>query len=450
MDATESNEGISIIVPVVSRLVALQGAEYLSPRPHFTPVEFKIHRGEVFRVGRHPTCQVVLSGECIHASCFHFEIQVSTDGEATLQDTSSHGTHINGTLATTSKHVIQSGSLISVPMYKDPSNESQNKELNFLYVRGDSAQPDLGISGNDPMLLKYDITNVELGCGNFGRVFLAHTREASMTRKLAVKIIEVNTNAETEAAIREIFLLTMVPTHKNLLRGIEFYQRSNKIFIFSDKAEYNLVTFMQKYILSEHQVFNIFFQIIAGLSNLHRNNILHRDLKPDNILVFGSSAYPSIRIADFGLAKKLEMCTLYNAKSRVGTLKYTCPEVLLSNGRTASYSFPCDLWSCGVILYTLLTGFFPFDGLTEQIIMDRIIAGTYDWAPSPSVSPSAKRLVAGLLRTDPHTRYTITQVLNDEWISTFQLQGSDSSIDKCACELVLRQACDLAKEFRQV
>ncbi|KAM9656174.1 ribosomal protein S6 kinase alpha-2 isoform 1-T1 [Morphnus guianensis] len=145
--------------------------------------------------------------------------------------------------------------------------------------------------------------------------------------------------------------------------------------------------------------------------------VVHRDLKPSNILYMDESGNPdSIRICDFGFAKQLRaengllMTPCYTAN-------FVAPEVLKRQG----YDAACDIWSLGILLYTMLAGFTPFangpDDTPEEILA-RIGSGKYaltggNW---DSVSDTAKDIVSKMLHVDPHQRLTAVQVLRHPWI----------------------------------
>lgn len=145
--------------------------------------------------------------------------------------------------------------------------------------------------------------------------------------------------------------------------------------------------------------------------------MVHRDLKPSNILYVDESGNPeSIRICDFGFAKQLRaengllMTPCYTAN-------FVAPEVLKRQG----YDAACDIWSLGVLLYTMLTGYTPFangpDDTPEEILA-RIGSGKFSLSGGywNSVSDTAKDLVSKMLHVDPHQRLTAALVLRHPWI----------------------------------
>lgn len=125
--------------------------------------------------------------------------------------------------------------------------------------------------------------------------------------------------------------------------------------------------------------------VFLGLEYLHRQGIVHRDIKPDNILCANTTKPLNVKIADFGLSNFLQMeeegDTDGTLASGVGTPYYVAPEMIAKK----KYGPPVDLWSCGVLLYILLSGRFPFVGFTKENTLQKIKAGVYyfpeqDWA----------------------------------------------------------------------
>ncbi|XP_061480344.1 ribosomal protein S6 kinase alpha-2 isoform X2 [Rhineura floridana] len=168
---------------------------------------------------------------------------------------------------------------------------------------------------------------------------------------------------------------------------------------------------------SEREASAVLCTITKTVDYLHFQGVVHRDLKPSNILYMDESGNPdSIRICDFGFAKQLRaengllMTPCYTAN-------FVAPEVLKRQG----YDAACDIWSLGILLYTMLAGFTPFangpDDTPEEILA-RIGSGKYaltggNW---DSISDAAKDIVSKMLHVDPHQRLTAAQVLRHPWI----------------------------------
>lgn len=156
-------------------------------------------------------------------------------------------------------------------------------------------------------------------------------------------------------------------------------------------------------------------QICRGIRYLHANGIIHRDLKPENLLYYTDEADGLLKITDFGLATHLEDPDDL-MKTTCGTLHYVAPEVLLGH----PYSKEVDLWSLGVILYVLLSGYLPFYAEQKKQTYKLIVTGDYDfddpvWDP---ISAEAKDLVTKLLEINPKKRIKLEGVLKHPWIAS--------------------------------
>ncbi|CAI5956265.1 unnamed protein product [Closterium sp. NIES-64] len=152
-----------------------------------------------------------------------------------------------------------------------------------------------------------------------------------------------------------------------------------------------------------------------ALLQCHSNGIIHRDVKPDNILlgerldVSGGGLPGDVKICDFGISTFFQPGT--TCSEIVGTASFLSPEMLAQ-----TYSSPTDIWSLGVLLHLLLSGFLPFRAPTKEAVFEAILDGRVDFraAPWPIVSLSAKDLVSRMLTVDPDERITAEEILS-EW-----------------------------------
>ena len=155
------------------------------------------------------------------------------------------------------------------------------------------------------------------------------------------------------------------------------------------------------------------YQIAIGVKYLHEFGIVHRDLKLENIMMSDSSDGAIPQIVDFGLAKIIGPSN--TASEPFGTLGYVAPEVL----RKQPYTFSCDVWSLGCIIYALLSGSLPFDHESQKetirmTLDDKLVFDLPCW---DEVSPNAKDLVKKLLEKDPRNRISLTDMLAHPWFN---------------------------------
>jgi calcium-dependent protein kinase len=118
----------------------------------------------------------------------------------------------------------------------------------------------------------------------------------------------------------------------------------------------------EQHTFSERDAANIIKQVLSAINYCHQRNIVHRDLKPENLLLDKDSVNPKVTIIDFGTSGIIDPAKKMSQK--FGTPYYIAPEVLKKN-----YDQKCDLWSCGVILFILLCGYPPFNGINDKNII---------------------------------------------------------------------------------
>uniref|UniRef100_A0A8U8BJ30 Ribosomal protein S6 kinase n=1 Tax=Geospiza parvula TaxID=87175 RepID=A0A8U8BJ30_GEOPR len=233
--------------------------------------------------------------------------------------------------------------------------------------------------------------------------------------EFAVKIIDKSKRDPSE----EIEILLRYGQHPNIITLKDVYDDGKFVYLVMElmRGGELLDRILRQKCFSEREASAVLCTITKTVDYLHSQGVVHRDLKPSNILYMDESGNPdSIRICDFGFAKQLRaengllMTPCYTAN-------FVAPEVLKRQG----YDAACDIWSLGILLYTMLAGFTPFangpDDTPEEILA-RIGSGKYaltggNW---DSVSDTAKDIVSKMLHVDPHQRLTAVQVLRHPWI----------------------------------
>ncbi|XP_029420381.1 ribosomal protein S6 kinase alpha-2 isoform X2 [Nannospalax galili] len=231
----------------------------------------------------------------------------------------------------------------------------------------------------------------------------------------AVKIIDKSKRDPSE----EIEILLRYGQHPNIITLKDVYDDGKYVYLVMElmRGGELLDRILRQRCFSEREASDVLCTIARTMDYLHSQGVVHRDLKPSNILYMDESGNPeSIRICDFGFAKQLRaengllMTPCYTAN-------FVAPEVLKRQG----YDAACDVWSLGILLYTMLAGFTPFangpDDTPEEILA-RIGSGKYalsggNW---DSISDAAKDVVSKMLHVDPQQRLTAIQVLKHPWI----------------------------------
>lgn len=235
-------------------------------------------------------------------------------------------------------------------------------------------------------------------------------------QEFAVKILDKEKRDPSE----EVEILMRHGQHPNIITLRDVYDNGDKVYLVTElmKGGELLDKILRQKFFSEREASAVLQTVAKTVHYLHSLGVVHRDLKPSNILYADESGSPeSLRICDFGFAKQLRaengllMTPCYTAN-------FVAPEVLKRQG----YDAACDVWSTGVLLYTMLAGHTPFangPNDTPNDILGRIGQGKFTLSGGnwDSVSTPAKDLVQRMLHVDPHQRSTLQQVLNHPWVA---------------------------------
>ena len=184
-------------------------------------------------------------------------------------------------------------------------------------------------------------------------------------------------------------------------------------------------------------------QVLSCIHYCHEANIVHRDLKPENILLEQNKEFDQIKIIDFGTS--LVYDPNRNLDEKLGTPYYIAPEVL-----NKSYNEKCDIWSCGVITYILLSGMPPFNGQSDQDIMKKVREGqfSFDDRVWQTISENAKSFIRSLLTYNPQERPSAGVALQHPWLTelaTLQVDEASAmnaldNLSKFNSDVTLKQA----------
>jgi len=178
---------------------------------------------------------------------------------------------------------------------------------------------------------------------------------------------------------------------------------------------------------NEKEARDVCYILFSALGFCHKNRIVHRDLKPENLLLISKTDDSTLKIADFGFAKKAP--NEHSLKTQCGTPNYVAPEVL----ENVRYGTQADMWSLGVIAYILLGGYPPFIEDTQRDLFRRIRKGLFVFHEQywRNVSSEAKDLISSLLVTNPEARMTAQGALQHPWIKSDDtyLEGKDLGVN---------------------
>ncbi|KAM8853856.1 serine/threonine-protein kinase SIK2 [Synchiropus picturatus] len=253
----------------------------------------------------------------------------------------------------------------------------------------------------------YDIERT-LGKGNFAVVKLARHRITKT--EVAIKIIDKTQldAVNLEKIYREVQIMKMLD-HPHIIKLYQVMETKNMLYLVTEYAKNGeIFDYLAKHgRLSELEARRKFWQILSAVEYCHNRNIVHRDLKAENLLLDG---HMNIKIADFGFGnffKPGEPLATW-----CGSPPYAAPEVFEGQ----QYEGPqLDIWSMGVVLYVLVCGALPFDGPTLPVLRQRVLEGRF--RIPYFMTEDCEHLIRRMLVLDPSKRLSVTQIKEHKWMA---------------------------------
>ncbi|KAJ6238862.1 protein kinase [Anaeramoeba flamelloides] len=249
-----------------------------------------------------------------------------------------------------------------------------------------------------------------IGVGSFSKVKYATHVETS--KPYAIKIIskhKIIKQKNSRELVKKEIAVQKILKHPNILRLFEVFESKNNLFLvleyISGGELFDYIVEQEK--IEPEEALKFFQQIIYGVEYIHSVSIAHRDLKPENLLLDKNK---NIKIADFGMARVTEYKHLL--KTPCGSPHYVSPELLKGKGYNGKKS---DIWSCGVILYVLLTSELPFNEPNNIDLLKSICIGSYR-IPN-TLTKIQKDLIKRMLTVDPEKRITIEEIKKHPWFN---------------------------------
>ena len=324
-----------------------------------------------------------------------------------------HNINNNGIFASETSN----NSYSSVCSTSHPENFIHNKDKDIIcsyiqsYYQKHKAYPSTKIN-----FYKYGRL---LGKGAFAKVILS--LHVLTGRLVAIKTIpkkNLNTEHKRKKIEFETGILKTLSKSDYIVKLYEKYETQKHVCIV---MEYicggDLLTYIKKRNkLNESTAKYIFKQILLALNFIHSHNIIHRDIKLDNILIDLDN---NIRVCDFGVSRQIDPKTDI-MHEQCGTPAYMAPELLMGYGYTG---FNADLWSAGVVLYAMLSGTVPFRGNNVKDVHMAIVRGEYQ--ELKHVSKEAQDLLSGLLEIDPSLRFSAAKALKHPWLENVDVKNKE-------------------------
>ena len=257
--------------------------------------------------------------------------------------------------------------------------------------------------------------------GGYGQVYLV--KHIKIEKERAMKVIPIKSKNAEEKTDEEIELLKNLD-HPNIVKLFEYFCDDEKYYLITEYCEggdlFNLIR--SKRVFSEPSAAYIMYQIFRALIYCHyTHHLIHRDIKPENIVVYrqnkaGEDLY-DVKLIDFGISKIFNKLEKNNDSKIRGSLNYIAPEVLQNN-----FNEKCDIWSCGVILYVLVIGTYPFNGKDKDDILNKIQHGSYTFPSefTKKASSEIRNLIHQCLKVNPDERISAKDALNHPFFKLYE------------------------------
>eukprot|EP00924_Labyrinthula_sp_SR-Ha-C_P007206 maker-scaffold_8-snap-gene-12.55-mRNA-1 protein AED:0.01 eAED:0.01 QI:347/1/1/1/1/1/2/250/373 len=278
-------------------------------------------------------------------------------------------------------------------------------------------------SALDAFNKQYILTDKVLGAGSYAEVRLGRDRKSNAV--VAVKIIDKTELSEREkkGLHKEVDILKSL-NHQNVVRFYDYFEEENVMYIcmeYCSGGELYEKVVRKDY--TEGDVQRIIRKLALGLKYCKEKGVIHRDLKPQNLLLTETGDKGELKLADFNLSIKIDkdQAEFSLLQTMCGTPNYVSPEVLSQK----PYSYKCDIWSLGVIAYLLLSGgHLPFhvdeEGeLGKNLLLEKVRQGRWGFFPEESwrsVSDEAKDFLKRVMQPRPERRANYDQILNHVWL----------------------------------
>ncbi|NP_001362450.1 myosin light chain kinase, smooth muscle [Felis catus] len=307
------------------------------------------------------------------------------------------------------------------------SEPSQESELTAVGEKPEEPKDEVEVSDDDEKEPEVDyrtvIVNTEhkvsdfydieerLGSGKFGQVF--RLVEKKTGKIWAGKFFKAYSAKEKENIRQEISIMNCLH-HPKLVQCVDaFEEKANIVMVLEIVSGGELFERIidEDFELTERECIQYMRQISEGVEYIHKQGIVHLDLKPENIMCVNKTG-TRIKLIDFGLARKLENAG--SLKVLFGTPEFVAPEVI--NYEPIGYA--TDMWSIGVICYILVSGLSPFMGDNDNETLANVTSATWDFDDEAfdEISDDAKDFISNLLKKDMKNRLNCTQCLQHPWL----------------------------------
>lgn len=301
--------------------------------------------------------------------------------------------------------------------------KSQSQTFRISTVAEIRVQPAVFVVENENRFQEVYKLGKKLGSGAFGDVRLCFHMISNIERAVKIFRKDLATDEDKKKQLmNEIDILKSLD-HPNIVRVYEFFEDKMRFYIVMEHCRGGelFTEITKRSSFSESHAAQIARQLLSAIAYLHEHNIVHRDLKPENILLEETGDISNLKLIDFGASAYFQKN--HQMKTILGTAYYISPEVLNGN-----YTEKCDLWSCGVIVFILLSGHPPFDGRNDTEIIEHVQKGKFKFRGESwkAISKDAKDFISSLL-CSASTRLSAFQALLHPWISNNASRNTPST-----------------------
>ncbi|CAK9862133.1 unnamed protein product [Sphagnum jensenii] len=270
-----------------------------------------------------------------------------------------------------------------------------------------------------PRVIGDYVATQQIGAGSFAVVWKAYHKQQPNFHLAIKEIVTERLNKKLQESLRSEIAILRRTDHPNIIRLHDIVEAPNRIYLVLEYcAGGDLAAYIQRYgKVSEGTARHFMQQLGAGLQVLRNNNLIHRDLKPQNLLLSTDDNTAVLKIADFGFARLLQPQGM--AETLCGSPLYMAPEILQSK----KYDAKADLWSVGAILYQLVTGRPPFSGNNHLQLLQNIMKTNEVQFPEPLMAelhPDCIDMCRKLLRPNPVERLSFEEFFSHSFMESLR------------------------------
>lgn len=286
---------------------------------------------------------------------------------------------------------------------------------------------------NEDIRDKYELGAI-LGSGSFGQVREATVKDAPTKEVRAVKMIERD-NEDGEWSnqaifVREVALLQQI-CHENIIRYYDFYEDVHFLYVVMELCKggeiFGKIVELKRF--SEKNAAVLGQQMLRAIDYIHKINICHRDIKAENFMLAEPSITSVVKMIDFGMACKFEEGQALT--ELCGSPHYLAPELI-----GQKYNHLADVWACGVLLYLLMYGHYPYDAKQPRDIMVKILTEPIKWQTKAKLSKYGLDFLKRMLEHDPKKRVSAEEALAHPWMKLANAPSSPQDTDVLPTEVI--------------